>query len=111
MSIINSGYSSLWQRKKVDVVASAIVDTLDVSTFRGIRYVFSVYNKTQDVTKMFDMSIVQESGGIKEVVFGKIGSSIKINVSTSIVSSQLNLVVVNNELYTISVEFIRMIFN
>lgn len=91
--------------------ATVLVDTLDITKFTGLKYTFCVYNKAQNKSKMFDMSVTRQNTSIKESVFGKTGSIIALTVSTTVAAGVFGVEVSNTAGYTLTVEFTRSTFN
>lgn len=110
MGIINPVGSGAWIKRTSSIPASSssAVHTVGITTFRTLRYVFSIYNSTEDKTKSFDFLVNKEGGIIKTTLHNRLGS-VSLGIDAAIVGSNLVVTVTNNEIYELQTQFAYLI--
>lgn len=111
MGIINPVGTGAWLRRSSSVngSGSAVVHTVGEDGFRVIRYVFAMYNTTEDKTKSLEFMVHKEGGTIKTTVHNRIGKQISLGINAAINSGNLEVTITNNETFELDVEFAYLI--
>lgn len=86
--------------------ATETLDTVPVAKFKGLRYFVSGSNKTNDLTKVLDLTVRKDNADTEDVVFGKLGP-MPLQISTSQVGGAIIVEITNPNAYEIAVEALR----
>ena len=107
MGIISPVGTGAWLRQSGTIAASgtSIVHQLPESSVRAIKYIFAFYNVLENKTKSFEFHLNKESGNMKTTVTNKLGKQISLRINASINSGQIEVQVINNELFELNYEF------
>lgn len=80
---------------------SKVVDSTDLTQFRGSQLLVSVYNRTQNVNRNFTMCLGLANGEPQDQIFNKIGDSLSIEVQSLLNGSLIEVQITNNEGYSL----------
>lgn len=107
MGIISPVGTGAWLRQSGTIAASgtSIVHELPENSARAIKYVFAFYNVAENKTKSFEFHLNKEGGNIKTTVINKLGKQIRLSINADINSGQIEVEVINNELFELNYEF------
>lgn len=97
---------------KIIVPASStvIIDTYDKTLIVGIKYTFCVYNKLQGVQNIFEASILNQVTDSVSNLNAKLGGAILFELNDSINGANLEIEIVNNQSYDLTIEFTKQVF-
>jgi hypothetical protein len=96
--------------KEVTALSSLVIDSYTLTNFLGAKYIFTVYNITENKTRMFELNIVYNDSSLKDQICASMGGSINYGVSVINNSGVLNLIIQNNEAYNLKVNLAKVCF-
>lgn len=107
MSTVTGLSNSPWVQSRSSVPAgnTQAVHSYPLATFSSMRIVICVYNKVQEKKRTFDLTISKQGAGLAWSVFGLIGDAINFITVPTVNGSNYELVITNNELYDLAVEY------
>lgn len=113
MSLVSANSSSVWFKKKITVAAGQTVkiDSFPSNSFLRVHYYVAFRNSSGTVVKVLDYDAYKVNGAIVDRVYSKSGSSVDYSISSSLVSGSLELQLVNNESFDLSVGFARILID
>ena len=87
-----------------------IADSIPLDSFVAAKYLISLFNTDEDVFKALEAFVTKESNEkISDTVFSKLGDSIAVSLNFKRVGSDLQLEVMNSELFSLILHFFRKI--
>ena len=113
MATINSRSLDLWKAFKTTVGASStkVVDTVAVSSFDSAKYIIKISSISNTASKSLEMSVNYDGSSLKDVVSHKITTGMDVLINANLVSSNLELEIINNESFIVDVGIRRLIIN
>lgn len=113
MSLVISASSTTWLKKKISIPASStlVVDSLPFAPFKFAHYIVRIQNSTGSKAKSLNLEAQKVDNILRDLIFGKFGNSVDIEINTKSVSGQFQLEIVNNELEDLEVRFARLILD
>lgn len=102
----------IWEQDVVEVPAgnTEIIDSSIFANFRSIKYIFSAYNVSQDLSQMYEVSAVRKSNDVKDHVSGRLGEGISLKVEVVVDTGNVLLKVTNNETFLVTINYAKLIF-
>lgn len=113
MSLTLSASSTTWLKKKVSVSASStkVIDNLPYAAFRFAHYIMRIENSTGSKAKSLNLEAQKVDNNLRDLVFGKFGNSVDVEITTKEVAGQFQLEIVNNETEDLDIRFARLVLD
>jgi len=102
----------VWTKNNTVVynATTKVVDLIPTSGFNSVKYHFTLYNKIEQKTLTFELTVIQENGTISDVLVNKFGSPLLIEVEAEKnVSNELEIKITNNNIFNLDVSYARLI--
>ena len=105
--MINTNPLPIWKKKRGAVSPSSSFDyTLSLSKFTALRFVFSVYNKTEERFFSCNYSVFKTQDGIVDTLTDKKNKSkLDLEVIGTESATDFILSIVNNESFSLDVDY------
>lgn len=82
---------------------TSTVDQVSLTEFRGVKYYINLFNTTEGVFRSCEVSVLElGGGGIVDTLSSRLGDSFAFEINVQVVSGNIELVLVNNEVYPVS---------
>ena len=102
--------TAVWEKFSRTIPASStlIVDTIPLVSFRSISYIMNTRAPSTDREKNLKMDINKDDSQLKKQVYALSGAPLNVEINELITGPNYELEMVNNELFSVEVNFSRL---
>ena len=100
---------NIWREFAVTVPSgqTIVVDTLPLTNFIGINYLVNLLGNSRN--KSFQLNVTKDNSDVSDVLFSICGAQLAVSVNVNNNSGNMELQIINNELFDIDVDFTRLV--
>lgn len=104
-------FSSTWKKATAAVSGSStiVIDTTALADFSSLKYILSFNNDIEEVTKKYELSIVRKGSTISDSIYARLGSALNLAINSNINGSNLELEIINNETFDLSISYAKLV--
>jgi len=93
----------------ISASASSTFDTIPLTDFVHAEYLINYRSQTTDEAKSFKFSVLNDNSVLKDSVYVKMGTNIRVDVSADVNAGNFELNFTNNEIFDVDISVARLV--